>query len=43
MNHCKRERWTTRLAVSLFWSVVVGFLAGGGILLIAELIEAVSR
>ena len=35
MNHCKRERWTTRLAVTLFWAVLAEFLMGGGILLIA--------
>ena len=43
MNHYQREVRKTRLAVTLFWAAVAGFLMGGGVLLIAELIEAVSR
>ena len=39
MNHYQREVRKTRLAVTLFWSAVVGFLMGGGILLIAAVLR----
>ena len=35
MNHYQREVRKTRLAVTLFWSVVAGFVMGGGVLLLA--------
>ena len=39
MNHYQREVRKTRLAMTLFWSAVAGFLMGGGILLIAAVLR----